>query len=160
MWLGYGPRGWAAGHQGAVTTVSVVLQDFLLENSKFRNDLKTTEKEIGRLLAESWLKDEGNTDVVSEYIEGGQGRVEGAMGVIRGSGIRTAFLLRNNGEASLFSWVFFIGNSDDSIFDDFRASILTPFSGSGGGKAPQWRGRIEGDPNIILSDFRNWLDSR
>ncbi len=146
----------STGSEDTFARISVILE----ENRKFRNDVKTAEREIGRLLAESWLKDEGNADVISECIEGGQDRVEGAMSVIRGSGIRTVFLLRSHGDASGHSWVFFIGNSDDSIFDDFRASILNPFKGSGGGKPPQWRGRIEGDPNIILSEFRNWLDSR
>lgn len=135
------------------------IESMLEENRKSRLSLKKSEKEIGRLRAMSWIADEKNAAVISEYVPGSRERLEGALEVLLESGIETAFLISGDKQTSGLSWILLHRKMTDAEFGEFKTAFLKESGGAGGGRAPLWRGRLDGDPEGILKAFTKWIET-
>lgn len=146
----------SAGPGEAVGRITSILE----ENRKMQQSLKNAEKEIGRLQAAVWIAAENPENTITESISGGKDRMEGALECILDSSIRIAFLISGNDDSKGFSWLLVHRGIENSGFDEFKAEFLQELNGSGGGKPPVWRGRLDGDSREILSAFRKRLASQ
>ncbi len=130
------------------------VESLITENQMLNKRVKNLEEKTGRMLAESWLADSEEDQLIVETIQtadGGRECIEAAAGKLISAGAAGCFLLNNN------SWIFFAKGRDASFFNDFRTEVLTPFKVKGGGKPPLWRGRIEGETKEILVAVRAWF---
>lgn len=146
----------SAGPDETTDRISSILE----ENKKNRLSLKKSDREIGRLMAGSWSGTEKSADkVISENVSGSKDRIEGAVEVLLDSDVRIAFLISGDNESAGFSWILLDKAMANTDFNEFKSGFLATFNGTGGGKPPLWRGRVEGVSEEILRAFRKWRKS-
>ncbi len=137
----------------STTRVEKLLEDV----QSARNSLKEADREIGRMLAESWLRETGRTGIIAKNIVGGRERMEAVLEVLQTVDFSSVFLIGGASEDGLIPWILYMNDAGDNGFNSFRNTVLVPFSGKGGGRLPIWRGVIIGNPDKIIGVFKDMM---
>ena len=133
------------------------MEKLLEDVQSARYSLNEADREIGRMLAESWLREKGRTGIITKNILGGRERMEAALEVLQTVDFSSVFLIGAASEDDLLPWILYMNGAGDNGFESFRNTVLVPFSGKGGGRLPVWRGVINGNPDQIIGVFHDMI---
>ncbi len=134
--------------------VSQKVKNLLKERQYQKKTLQNLGTRTGRLLAGLWMSEAGEKDFIVESTGvpgGGRELIESALNSLIKEGVPEAFIMDGG------AWMFYSREGDADHFGKFHAGVLEKYGAKGGGKAPLWRGRIEGNEKEILMSVREWL---